>query len=81
MKLVLASFFLRCASVFSLFIVLRIGVTYRLIALKQHHATTLIACRKVVARLIKFNGGNDVGCARCQQLHAGINKLYRGGMT
>lgn len=32
----------------------------RLIALKQNNSAALVTCREVVARLIEFDGGDDI---------------------
>lgn len=34
---------------------------YRLITLKEHNTTTLVSSCQIVARVIKLDGGNDVG--------------------
>ena len=76
-ELVLAGFFLQDVSAVG-----RHGpckeMTCRFVPLEQHDTAAFVAGCEVVAGLIKFDSGDDVGCARCQQLHAGINRVYSG---
>jgi hypothetical protein len=74
-ELVFAGFFLLAVSVRSTWGGCG-GIVYRFVPLKQDDSSALVARRKVIARLVKLDGRDDVGCAGCQQLHAGINRLY-----
>ena len=38
-----------------------VGEPYRLVPLEQDHTTALVASCEVVARLVEFDGGDDVG--------------------
>jgi hypothetical protein len=51
------------------------GMPYRLISFKQDHSTTLVASREIVTRLVELDGGDDVGCARRQSLHLGLERV------
>lgn len=38
------------------------GATYRFVPLKEYHASSLIAGCKIIACMIKLDGGYDIGC-------------------
>jgi hypothetical protein len=38
------------------------GDTDHFVPFKKDDATTLVSCRKIISRRVKFNGGDDIGC-------------------
>ena len=77
MEFVLASFFLAYVSSIPTLVCTR-PVVYRFVPLEQHHTATFVTRCKVIARLVKLNGRDDIRCACCQHMHTIINALYRG---
>jgi len=43
--------------------------TYCFVSLEQHHATALVACCKVVARLVELDSGDDVSYTQLAGAH------------